>query len=62
MISTSLSTTCYRGVLSYSGHISRRQPDNLDKLVVIGEIEGKSADHLLGGLTKSKQYSTFRVL
>lgn len=40
-ITTRLSTICYRRVLSYFGHIARRQPDNLDKLVIVGKVEGK---------------------
>ena len=40
-VTTRLSTICYQRVLSYFGHIARRQPDSLDKLVVLGKVEGK---------------------
>lgn len=40
-IKTRLSAVCYQRILGYFGHIARRQPDNLDKLVVVGKVEGK---------------------
>ena len=40
-IGTRLSTICYKRILGYFGHIARRSPDNLDKLIVVGKVEGK---------------------
>ncbi|XP_063628267.1 uncharacterized protein LOC134799784 [Cydia splendana] len=40
-IQTRLSTTCFKRILSYFGHIARREPDNLEKLVVVGKVDGK---------------------
>lgn len=34
-----LSTTCYRRILQFFGHIARRDPDCLEKLVVVGSVE-----------------------
>lgn len=36
-----LSATCYQRVLSYFGHIMRREDDSLEKLVIVGNTEGK---------------------
>ncbi|CAF4851061.1 unnamed protein product [Pieris macdunnoughi] len=41
-IRTRLTTTCYKRVLTYFGLIARRKPDNLDKLFIVGKVEGKS--------------------
>lgn len=42
-VKTRLSTTCLHRVLSYFGHIMRRGDESLEKLVVVGGIEGKRA-------------------
>ncbi|XP_071582447.1 uncharacterized protein [Temnothorax nylanderi] len=40
-ITDRLSTICRRRVLQYFGHITRRNQDNLEKLIVQGKVEGK---------------------
>ncbi|CAK1590841.1 unnamed protein product [Parnassius mnemosyne] len=40
-VDTRLSTTCYQSILSYFGHIARRPPNNLDRLIVVGKVGGK---------------------
>lgn len=40
-ISTRLSTTCYERILQYFGHVARRDPPNLEKLLLVGKVEGK---------------------
>ncbi|KAA5588615.1 hypothetical protein F3G61_31460 [Pseudomonas aeruginosa] len=40
-IETRLSTICYQKVLGYFGHIARRPPENLERLIVVGKVEGK---------------------
>jgi hypothetical protein len=40
-INTHFSTICLRRILSYFGHIMRRGDDNLEKLIVVGEVEDK---------------------
>ena len=35
-----LSSECYQRILRFFGHITRRQGDNLEKLVVQGKVEG----------------------
>lgn len=36
-----LSTICRRRILQYFGHITRRDKDNLEKLIVQGKVEGR---------------------
>ncbi|KMQ81702.1 endonuclease-reverse transcriptase [Lasius niger] len=36
-----LSTICRRGILRYFGHITRRDHNNLERLIVQGRIEGR---------------------
>lgn len=36
-----LSTICRRRILQFFGHISRRENDNLERLIVQGKVEGK---------------------
>ena len=36
-----LSTICHQRILSYFGHIVRRGDENLEKLVIVGNVEGK---------------------
>ena len=40
-IETRLSSLCLQRILSYFGHIMRRGDDSLEKLVIVGNIEGK---------------------
>ncbi|CAH2229951.1 jg14024 [Pararge aegeria aegeria] len=40
-INTRLSTLCYKNILSYFGHIVRRLPSNMDKLILVGKVEDK---------------------
>lgn len=36
-----LSTICLRRILQFFGHIVRRGPDNLERLVVLGDLQGR---------------------
>lgn len=38
-----LSTICRRRILTYFAHISRREHDNLERLIVQGKVEGKKS-------------------
>ncbi|CAH2241864.1 jg16253 [Pararge aegeria aegeria] len=40
-IKTRLSTICLQRILSYFGHITRRGNESIDKLIVVGNVEGK---------------------
>ncbi|VEN37907.1 unnamed protein product [Callosobruchus maculatus] len=40
-ITTRLSSLCMKRVLQYFGHIARRPDNNIDKLIVMGEVHGK---------------------
>ena len=40
-IKTRLASVCMQRLLSYFGHVARREPDNFEKLLVIGHVEGK---------------------
>ena len=40
-ITTRLSTICMRRILNYFGHIVRRDPDNLEKTILLGRVEGR---------------------
>lgn len=53
-VKTRLSATYYQKCLSYFGHIARRQADNLERLFVVGMVEGKRppAGHQVVGRIK----------
>ncbi|CAH2240958.1 jg9694 [Pararge aegeria aegeria] len=40
-INNRLSTLCYKNVLSYFGHIGKRLPSNMYKLILVGKVAGK---------------------
>lgn len=40
-IKTRLSTICQQRILAYFGHLMRRGDDNLEKLVIVGNVNGK---------------------
>lgn len=40
-ITTRLSAACFQRILKYFGHIARRNPDSLEKLMVVGQVDGK---------------------
>ncbi|KAL0833060.1 hypothetical protein ABMA28_001173 [Loxostege sticticalis] len=42
-IKTRLSTICHQQILSYFGHIVRRGDESLEKLIIVGNTEGKRA-------------------
>ena len=39
-ITTRLSTICIRRILTYFGHVVRRDSDNLEKTMLLGRVEG----------------------
>lgn len=40
-ITTRLSAICFQRILKYFGHIARRNPDSLEKLMVVGQVDGR---------------------
>ena len=42
-----LSTICHQRILSYFGHIVRRGDENLEKLIIVGNVEGKTTQRPL---------------
>lgn len=40
-ICTRLSTTCLQRALSFFGHVVRRGPESLEKLILLGHVNGK---------------------
>lgn len=40
-VTTRLSSLCMRKVLQYFGHVARRRDDNVDRLIVMGEVQGR---------------------
>lgn len=40
-IKSRLSIVCIQRILGYFGHVARRGPDNLEKQIMLGRVEGK---------------------